>query len=122
VQWRRDRSRPTLLTAGPALSVALGPSLLVAIRDGDSLRLAAVTAVAVGVLHVGLVRHWKAPVTVGGLVLAVVAVTQGGPLIGYVPGWLILAVGAAALLAAGVLWERAVLAGRRAHAWFGTLG
>lgn len=122
VQWRRDRSRPTLLTAGPALSVALGPSLLVAIRDGDSLRLAAVTAVAVGVLLVGLVRHWKAPVTVGGLVLAVVAVTQGGPLIGYVPGWLILAVGAAALLAAGVLWERAVLAGRRAHAWFGTLG
>ena len=121
VQWGRDRSRPTVLTAGPALSVALGPSLLVAIRDGDSLRLAAVTAVAMVVLLVGLVRRWKAPVSVGGLVLAVVAVTQGGPLIGYVPGWLILAVGAAALLAAGVLWERAVLAGHRAHVWFGAL-
>lgn len=121
VQWRRDRSRPTVLTAGPALSVALGPSLLVAIRDGDSLRLAAVTAVAMVVLLVGLARRWKAPVSVGGLVLAVVAVTQGGPLIGYVPGWLILAVGAGALLAAGVLWERAVLAGHRAHVWFGAL-
>jgi len=51
----------------------------------------------------------------------VVAITQGGPLIGYVPGWLTMAVGAAALLAAGVLWERAVVAGHRATAWFESL-
>lgn len=120
-QWHRDRSRPTLLTAGPALSVALGPSLLVALHDGDSFRLAAATAVALVVLLIGLVRRWKAPVTAGISVLVVVAVTQGGPLIGYVPGWLTMGVGAAALLAAGVLWERAVVAGRRANAWFGTL-
>ena len=121
VQWHRNRSLPTLVTAAPALSVALGPSLLVAIHDGDSIRLAAVTALAVGVLLVGLVRRWKAPVTVGTAVLLVVAITQGGPLIGYVPGWLTMAVGAAALLAAGVLWERAVVAGRRATAWFESL-
>ena len=121
VQWHRNRSLPTLVTAAPALSVALGPSLLVAIHDGDSIRLAAVTALAVGVLLVGLVRRWKAPVTVGTAVLLVVAITQGGPLIGYVPGWLTMAVGAAALLAAGVLWERAVVAGHRATAWFESL-
>jgi hypothetical protein len=121
VQWHRDPSRPTLLIAGPALSVALAPSLLVAVRDGDSARLTAVTLAAVAVLLAGLVRRWKAPVTVGGLVLAVAAVTQGGPLIGYVPGWVILGVGAAALLVAGVMWEKAVVAGRRANAWFGAL-
>lgn len=121
VQWHRDPSRPTLLIAGPALSLALAPSLLVAVRDGDSARLAAVTLAVVAVLVIGLVRRWKSPVTVGGLVLAGVAVTQGGPLIGYVPGWVILGVGAAALLVAGVLWEKAVVAGRRANAWFGAL-
>lgn len=121
VQWHRDRSLPTLVTAGPALSVALGPSLLVAIHVGDSTRLAAVVALAVAVLLVGLVRRWKAPVTAGTAVLVVVAITQGGPLIGYVPGWLTMAAGAAALLAAGVLWEKAVVAGRRANAWFATL-
>ena len=121
VQWHRNRSLPTLVTAAPALSVALGPSLLVAIHDGDSIRLTVITTLAVAVLLVGLVRRWKAPVTVGTAVLLVVAITQGGPLIGYVPGWLTMAVGAAALLAAGVLWERAVVAGRRATAWFESL-
>lgn len=121
VQWHRNHSLPTLVTTAPALSVALGPSLLVAIHDGDPIRLAAVTALAVGVLVVGLARRWKAPVTVGTAVLLVVAITQGGPLIGYVPGWLTMAVGAAALLAAGVLWEKAVVAGRRATAWFESL-
>ena len=120
-QWTRDSTLPTYLTMGPALAVAMGPSLLTSLGEGDELRLAAVTAVAVAALLVGLWRHWRAPVTAGGLVLVVVAITQGGPLIAYVPGWIILGVAGAALLAAGVAWEMAVVAGRRAATWFNTL-
>ncbi|WP_435742941.1 SCO7613 C-terminal domain-containing membrane protein [Nocardioides sp. SYSU DS0663] len=121
VHWRRDRGAATVLTMGPALSAAFGPTLLVAVGGGDALRLAAVSAVAAGTLLVGLTFKWKAPVATSAVVLLVIAVTQGGPLIAYVPGWITLGATGAALLAAGVAWERAVLAGRRANAWFATL-
>ena len=121
VQWSRDHRLPTFLTAGPALSAALVPSTMLAVAEGSAVRLAVVTAAAVVVLGTGLLRSWQAPVTVGGVVLVVVAITQGGPLASYVPGWAVMGASGAALLAAGVAWERAVLAGRRANAWYGTL-
>jgi hypothetical protein len=121
VQWSQDHSLPTTLVAGPALGVALLPSTLKAIGDGDTVRLAAVTALGIVALLLGLTRMWRAPVTVGAVVLVVVALTQGGPLMAYVPGWLTMGLAGALLLAVGVAWERAVLAGRRAHAWYATL-
>lgn len=121
VQWHRDRALPTTLTIAPALGVALIPSLVTAVHNGDAVRLAAVTGVALVALLGGLARMWRGPVTVGAVVLAVVAVTQGGPLIAYVPGWATMGLAGAILLGAGVAWERAVLAGRRAHAWYATL-
>lgn len=121
VQWRRDATAPTMLTMAPSLSAALLPSTWVAVADGGALRLLAVTALGVVALVVGLSRHWKAPVTVGTLVLAVVAITQGGPLIEYVPGWITLIGGGAVLLAVGVAWEQAIAAGRRTAAWYGAL-
>ncbi len=121
VQWTRNAGLPTFVTMGPALTVALVPSLVVAVGEGSALRLLIVTAAGLLVLVVGLSRQWQAPVTVGGAVLVVVAITQGGPLMAYVPGWLILGLAGAALLTAGVAWERAVMAGRRASAWYGTL-
>lgn len=121
VQWTRNPHAATRLTMGPALAVAFGPSLLTSLDEGDELRLVVVTAAAVAALLVGLTRRWKAPVTTGALALTVVALTQGGPLTEYVPGWLTLGAAGAALLAAGVAWEKAVLAGRRAQTWYGAL-
>lgn len=121
VQWRRDHRLPTMLTLGPSLSVLLLPSTLAAIAGGDGGRLAGVTCAGVAAVIVGLVRRWKAPVTVGSVVLATVAVTQGGPYVSYVPGWVTLGLAGSVLLAIGVSWERAVLTGRRANAWYGTL-
>lgn len=118
---RAGRTLPTKLTAGPALAVAFMPTLAVAIANGDTLRLSLVSAAAVIVLVIGLARAWKAPVTVSTFVLLSVALSQGGPLIGYVPSWAVLAAAGAALLAIGVSWERAILAGQRTHAWYGTL-
>ncbi len=121
VQWSRDHSLPTFVTMGPALTVAMVPTLLVAVGEGDSPRLLAVTAAGLLILVAGLSRQWQAPVTVGSAVLVVVAVTQGGPLMEYVPGWFILGAAGATLLAVGVAWERAVVAGRRANAWYAAL-
>jgi hypothetical protein len=120
VQWHRNHAITTVLTMGPALSVAMGPTLLAGLA-GDQPRLVAVTVAAVVFLVAGLAAQWKAPVTTSSLVLVVVAVTQGGPLIDYVPGWVLLGGAGASLLTVGVAWERAVLAGRRANAWYGSL-
>lgn len=121
VQARRSPEWSTMLTAGPALTVAVVPSLIAAIDTGTALRLAAITLVGLGLLVVGLQRHWQAPVTVGVLALVVIAVTQGGPLVAYVPSWLTLTVVGALLLVIGVRWEAAVGAGRRAGVWYGAL-
>ncbi|HXH80771.1 SCO7613 C-terminal domain-containing membrane protein [Nocardioides sp.] len=121
VQWTRNKMLPTFLTMGPALAVAMGPSLLTSLGEGDELRLAAVTVAAIVILIVGLAQRWKAPVTAGGLVLIVVAITQGGPYVAYVPTWITLGAAGAALIAAGVAWEMAVVAGRRATTWYGSL-
>lgn len=118
VQHRRRAETPTMVLAGPTLAVALGPTLAVAVDDGDNLRLALVSAASLLVLVAGLHRRWRAPVTAGGAVLVVVAVTQGGPLVAELPTVLTLGTAGAALLAIGVAWEQAVLAGRRANAWY----
>jgi hypothetical protein len=109
---------PTVLSAGPALAVALLPS---AVAVDDVVRLLAVVAVGVVLVAVGYLRSWQAPILVGGLVLAWVAVVQGGPYLSYVPTWLTLGAAGALLLTAGVMWERAVATGRRSAAWFATL-
>lgn len=120
-QWRRRPTAPTVLTMGPALGVALMPTTWVAITEGDVVRLVTVTLLSIGVLVLGLARSWRAPVVVGGTVLLLVAITQGGPLLAHVHGFVTLFVAGSLLLAVGVAWEKAVLAGRRAAGWFSTL-
>ncbi|HEX7738035.1 MAG TPA: zinc ribbon domain-containing protein [Marmoricola sp.] len=121
VQAGRGKHPSTLLTAGPALVVAVGPSLVAALGTGQAIRLAAVTIVGVVLVVVGLDRHWRAPVTAGVVTLVVVAVTQGGPLVAYVPSWLTLSAVGALLLVIGIRWEAAVGAGRRAGVWYAAL-
>lgn len=121
LHWRRVPALPTTVTTGPALGVLLGPSLLVAVLDGDPLRLALVTAGGVAALLVGYARRWQAPVAVGALVVGAIGVTQGGPYVAQIPGWVTLGLGGTLLLVAGVRWEAAVKAGRRGSAWFGSL-
>lgn len=121
VQAARRPGLPTSVTMGPVLGVLLGPSLLVAIGDGDALRLALVTAAGITSLMVGYAERWRAPVVSGALVLGLIGFSQGGPLLEYVPGWVILGLGGAVLLTAGVRFEAAVQTGRRGAAWFSSL-
>lgn len=121
VLWRRDPRTRTVLSMGPALLAGLGPSLLVGIAEGDTARLALVSLVAVAVLVLGLVRRWQAPVLAGAGALVLVAVTQGGPYLAYVSGWIILGFTGTVVLGIGVAWEQAIQAGRRSTAWFSHL-
>lgn len=121
VQAYRDREVRTMVTMGPALSVGLMPSLVVALDEGEFVRLLLVTLAALLAVLVGWQKRWQAPVALGSLVLAFVAVQQGGPLVEYVPGFVLLVTCGAVLLAIGVAWEHAVAAGRRGAAWFASL-
>ncbi|GAB7003636.1 hypothetical protein JCM18899A_11070 [Nocardioides sp. AN3] len=119
---REGRTIGSMVFLAPALSVALGPSTVVAVSGGDAVRVALVLAAGVACVVIGFVRRLKAPVLVGSICLAVIAVTQGGPYLSYVPGWVTIGGAGAVLLAVGVSWERAIVAGRRSTAWLASLG
>lgn len=119
--WLQDRNVHSWVSMGAALTAAFLPTTLVAIDDGDAVRLAIATLVSIVALVAGLARRWQAPVTVAGACLVLIAITQGGPYIELLPGWLTLGLAGLTLLAIGVSWERAVVAGRRSTAWWSSL-
>lgn len=123
LQARREgRVVGSMLTMGPALAVALGPSTLVAVTDGGVLRVVLVVGAGLVCVVGGFAARLKAPVLAGTAALCLVAVTEGGPYLAYVPGWVTIGAAGAVLLAVGVTWEQAVVAGRRSTAWFSALG
>ena len=111
----------SMLTMGPALAVALGPSTAYALGEGGTVRTLLVVAAGVVCVLAGYGLRLKAPVLAGAVSLGLVAVTEGGPYLSYVPGWLTIGAAGALLLAVGISWEAAVLAGRRSTAWFTAL-
>ena len=126
-QVRRSRAagrgRPTsTVTLGPALSVAILPSLALALGEGDAVRLTLLVVAAIVLLTLGIARDLRTPVVFGGGTLIVVAVTRGGPYLAYVPAWLLLIAAGAAVLTLAVTWERSVGAGRDLTRWLRALG
>ncbi len=111
-------SRPgSVLTMGPALSIALTPTLVLAVGSDDLVRLAAVLVAGIACLVVGAGRGLRAPLLAGAATLGVVALMQGSPYLAYVPTWLLLGCAGAVLLALGVAWESALGAGRQVGRW-----
>jgi hypothetical protein len=106
-----------MLTSAPALTLAVVPSLLVAVTGDDVLRLLLVVLVGMALLVLGVARALQAPVLLGALTLGIVALVQGSPFLAYVPAWVLLASAGAALLTIGVLWESALARGRQLGRW-----
>ena len=111
------RHPSTMLTSAPALTLAVVPSLLVAVTGDDVLRLLLVVLAGMTLLVLGVARALRAPVLLGSLTLGIVALVQGSPFLAYVPAWVLLASAGAALLTIGVLWESAVARGRQLGRW-----
>lgn len=107
----------SVLTMGPALSIALTPTLVLAVGSDDPLRLAVVLVAGIACLVVGAGRGLRAPLLAGAATLGVVALMQGSPYLAYVPTWLLLGCAGAVLLALGVAWESALGAGRQVGRW-----
>ncbi|MBA2639360.1 MAG: hypothetical protein H0U77_05080, partial [Nocardioidaceae bacterium] len=107
VWWLREESQtgttPALL---PGLGLAIGPSLLLALEDPVGLRGLLVGIGALALVLVGVRLHWDAPLVVGGVALAVLAVRELGPVAVAVPRWTLFALAGALLLTVGVTWER----------------
>ncbi|MDO9377495.1 MAG: hypothetical protein Q7T56_01500 [Nocardioidaceae bacterium] len=110
---RRPRTR-SWAALGPALALALLPSLPAVLVDPTTLRGLLLGLGALAVLGAGVALRWQAPVVAGAAVTAVVALRHLGPYADAVPRWVVLAVAGLALLAVGITWESRVRQARAA--------
>jgi hypothetical protein len=109
-------TRPDVRTPGalgPALGVALLPSLLLVVDDPLSLRALVLGLACLVLVGVGVSLRWSAALLYGAAVGAVVVVIEVAPLGQGVPRWVLIGSVGAALLVAGTTWEHLVVSGRR---------
>lgn len=106
--WRLERRPEAGSWSALALPIlaGIGPSLLLALNEGDELRRVGVGAAAIAVIIAGLVRRWQAPLVLGSIVLAVMVVNELLLLRGSIPVWIPPAIGGAILIAVGATFER----------------
>jgi hypothetical protein len=102
---RSDTDASSFGSLGSGLTLALLPSLLLALDEPVSLRGALVAASGVCVLVLGLADRLGAPFLAGALVTAVLAVRHLEPYADAVPRWVSLGTVGLALLLVGVTWE-----------------
>ncbi len=88
------------------IAVGIGPSLLMALVEGDVLRRVAVGAAALAVVAVGVARRWQAPLLLGSLTLLVLTINELVLVWHAIPQWIPPAVGGAILIGAGATFEK----------------
>lgn len=105
--WRlhRDPAAPSFGALGSGLTLALAPSLLLALDEPVSLRGVLVGVAGVVSLGVGAARHWSAPFLAGTATTAVLAVRHLGPVAEALPRWVSFGAVGLALLVIGITWE-----------------
>jgi hypothetical protein len=106
--WRLDRDDRvgSARALGSGLTLALLPSLLIALDDPVTARGALVATAGVVVLAVGVARLWSAPFLAGSATTALLAVRHLGPVVDGLPRWISLGSVGLALLLVGVTWEQ----------------
>jgi hypothetical protein len=104
-QLRRDPGTSSLTMLGSGLTLALLPSLLLALDEPVSLRGVLVGAAGVLVLAVGVQLRLAAPFVLGAATTGLLAVRHLGPVADAVPRWISLGGVGLLLLVVGVTWE-----------------
>ena len=102
--YRTDASSFVALT--PGLSLAVVPSLLVALSEPTSGRALAVGLAGVVLVLIGAAERWAAPMVFGGGAAGLLLVVNLAPYAQALPRWVLFAVVGATLLYLGVTWER----------------
>ncbi len=100
---RRDVSSRAALSAG--LTLALGPSLLVALTDPVSLRALLLGLACLVLVAAGVGLRWSAPL-VAGATVGLVLVLREAAYAQVVPQWVVIGLVGTALTVVGVTWER----------------
>ncbi len=104
-QLRRDPGSSSFTMLGSGLTLALLPSLLLALEEPVSLRGALIGVAAVLVLAAGVQQRLAAPFVLGAVTTGVLAVRHLEPIADAVPRWISLGGVGLVLLAVGVTWE-----------------
>jgi hypothetical protein len=102
---RSDPRASSFTVLGSGLTLALMPSLLLALDEPVSLRGALIGAAGVLVLAVGVQQRLSAPFVLGALTTGVLALRHLEPVAEAVPRWISLGGVGLALLVVGVTWE-----------------
>ena len=110
--WRRRREPgySSWRAYGTGLGLAMGPSLVRAVADPGNLRPMLLGLGALVVLCSGIARRQKAPLALGGVVLAIDALVQLSPYLmvfyAAIPRWSVIAGAGLLLLTLGMTYER----------------
>jgi len=94
------------LNLGPAVVLALAPTLALAIARNDDGRAIAVGIAAFSVLLAGAWQQLQAPIVLGAVALLALGVDKLGPHAVRLPRWTMLAIAGAVLLWVGTTFER----------------
>jgi hypothetical protein len=121
VTWKRGPGR-SWLALGPAIVIALGPTLDLAIKQNDAGRSIFVAAGAVAVVLFGAWKRLQAPLVLGSAALLILAIDTFGPAAARLPRWVPLALAGVLLMWVGARFERSREAARRASQTFQHFG
>jgi hypothetical protein len=105
--WRMHRAPSTssFRALGSGLTLALTPSLLLALDEPVSVRGALVGTAALAVLAAGVALRWATPFLAGASTTAVLAVRHLWPVAEALPRWVSFAAVGLVLLLVGITWE-----------------
>jgi hypothetical protein len=123
--WRsKNRLGPgrSWLTLGPALVLAIGPTLLLGVADDDGPRLIVAVLLSLAAVLAGAVLRLQAPLVLGAAALLVLALDQWGEEIVRMPRWITLGAVGVLLMWVGATFEARRRAWHRASTAFGRFG
>ncbi len=113
----RKQETGTVRALGPGVTLALLPSLPMALDEPASLRALLLGLVAITFFGVGIGRRWRAPFVGGSIVILLVVVANIGPWAVGLPRWLLIAALGTVAIAIGATWESRVRDGRAAASY-----
>jgi hypothetical protein len=110
----RDTAASTATALGPGLALATVPSLLWCLEDPVTWRAVWLGAGCLGLLLLGTLARWNAPIVVGGTVGGLLVVRELAPYAAQTPQWVLIGAAGTLLTVVGVTWERRLVEVRRA--------
>jgi len=110
------------LTLGPALLLAIGPTLLLGMQDDNPVRLVTAAVLSLAVVVAGAVWRLQAPLCMGAAALLALAIDQWGEEIVRMPRWITVGVIGVLLMWIGATFEARRRDWHRASQVFGRFG